>query len=75
MKMPSEEKPLTFGHVWAEITTQAHQPYWREHRAEFGLRASFFLVAGAIVRWFSAPQRVNKAATPAARPTPARLSP
>jgi len=73
MKIPSEEKPLTFGHVWAEITTQAQEPYWREHRAEFGLRATFFLVVGAIVRWFSKPERVE-ADVPAAPPTPARSS-
>ena len=74
MKMPSQEEPLTFGQVWAEITTQAQEPYWREHRGEFGVRAAFFLAAGAIVRWFSPPQRVE-ADVPAARPTPARLSP
>jgi hypothetical protein len=71
MKMLSEEKPLTFGQVWTEITTQAYEPYWREHRGEFGVRAAFFLVAGAIVRWFSKPERVPQTAQPHGQPRPA----
>lgn len=71
MKMLSEEKPLTFSQVWTEITTQAHEPYWREHRGEFGVRAAFFLVAGVIVRWFSKPERVAQTGQPQGQPRPA----
>ena len=71
MKRRLEEKPLTFGRVWTEIATRAHKPYWREHRGEFGARAVFFLVAGAIVRWFAKPERGPQSARPHSQPRPA----
>jgi hypothetical protein len=52
MKTLFEEKAPTFGQVWTEITTLANEPYYREHRGEFGVWAAFLLAAGAIVRWF-----------------------
>ena len=52
MKTFIQEKQLTFGQVWAEVTALAREPYCREHRGESGVWAAFLLAAGAIARWF-----------------------
>jgi hypothetical protein len=74
VKTLPQEKPLSFGQVWAEITTLAHEPHFRVHRGEFGLWVAVLLAAGAIARWFPGPNgfgRASRTALPGGRPRPA----